>query len=107
MRLEKIENNHYILHGKIKEMSDYEDLKVILEHLRKDKPQENIQEVIFKIPNAKDINSHIIGHWLKLARKNNFRFHLYIGNTRLYELCYQLGLNNFFEIIDDRVDTYL
>lgn len=103
MKIEKIDDNNFILHGKIKEVSDYYDIKVILEK-RKKIPN---TEIYFKIPQAKEINFHLLGYWLKLARKNGMKFHFYLSHSHLYDTFVLLGLHQFFEVIDDSVDIRL
>ncbi|WP_299545752.1 hypothetical protein [uncultured Helicobacter sp.] len=94
MRIEQIDDNVYILHGKIKEMSDYNDLKMLLEKRK----QAGIMEVSFKIPQAREINFYILGYFLKLARKDGFRFHLLIASPYLYESLHRFGLHTFLEL---------
>ncbi|MCI5969225.1 hypothetical protein [Helicobacter sp.] len=103
MRIEQIEENAYILHGKIKELSDYHDLKTLLEKRK----QAGETEVLFKIPQAKEINFFILGYLLKLARKDGFRFHLLVTSPYLYDHLYCLGLHTFFEVQNDGVEFYL
>lgn len=94
MRIEQVDENSFILHGKIKEISDYRDLKTLLEKRKK----ENAVEVHFNIPQAKEISSYILGYWLKLARKDGFKFHLYIINPYLYDNLLRFGFHTFFEL---------
>ncbi|WP_104721779.1 hypothetical protein [Helicobacter mesocricetorum] len=100
MKLQKIDENTFNLRGKLKEMSDYSELKSILEKKRK----KGEVEVIFNIPNAKEINFYILGYWLKLAQKNNFKFRIYIENSYLYNNFLKLGLHNFFEVINGNLE---
>lgn len=94
MRIEQIEENAYILHGKIKEISDYHDLKALLEKRRRT----GEIEVYFKVPQAKEINFFVLGYLLKLARKDGFKFHFLIANPYLYENLHRLGLHTFFKL---------
>ena len=94
MQVEQIEEGVYILHGRIRDISDYHELKELLEkHRQLGKPK-----ILFKIPQAREINSLILGYLLKLARKDGFRFHLLIANPYLYEHLHRLGLHVFFEL---------
>ncbi|MBX7491092.1 hypothetical protein [Helicobacter turcicus] len=94
MRIEQVEDNFYILHGKMKEMTDYYDLKVLLEKRK----QAGKVEVQFKIPQAKEINFFILGYLLKLARKDGFKFRFLIASPYLYESLHRFGLHIFFEL---------
>ena len=106
LRIEKLSENSFILHGKMKEISDYQDLKLLLEKFRKAKNQEDIV-VHFDIPQAKDINPYILGYWLKLARKDGFKIHLYIISPLLYNYLLRLGMHTFLEIKNDSMELYL
>ncbi|WP_279127700.1 hypothetical protein [Helicobacter winghamensis] len=94
MRIEQIDENAYILHGKIKEMSDYNDLKTLLEKRK----LAGAMEVSFKIPQAREINFYILGYLLKLARKDGFKFHFLITSPYLYDSLHRFGLHTFFEL---------
>ncbi|MDE5603321.1 MAG: hypothetical protein K2I71_05325 [Helicobacter sp.] len=100
MKLQKINENIFNLRGGLKDLSDYSELKSILEKKRK----KGELEVIFNIPNAKEINFYILGYWLKLAKKNNFKFRIYIENSYLYNSFLNLGLHNFFEVINGSME---
>lgn len=100
MKLQKINENTFNLRGKLKDMSDYSELKSLLEKKRK----RGELEVVFNIPNAKEINLYILGYWLKLAKKNNFKFHIYIENSYLYNNFLKLGLHKFFEVINGNME---
>lgn len=106
LRIEKLSENSFILHGKMKEISDYQDLKLLLEKFRKAKNQEDIV-VHFDIPQARDINPYILGYWLKLARKDGFKIHLYIISPLLYNNLLRLGMHTFLEIKNDSMELYL
>lgn len=93
----------FILRGKIKQTSDYYDIKTLLE---KYKGKDNV-EITFTIPNAKEITYYILGYWLKLVRKNQFKFHIHIGNPYLYESFLRLGLHRFFKVYNDSLEYYL
>ncbi|WP_297811934.1 hypothetical protein [uncultured Helicobacter sp.] len=103
MKIIKIDDNTFILRGKIKEISDYHDIKALLEK-RKNEP--NV-EVRFEIPQAREVNYYILGYWLKLARKNGFKFHFSIANSRLYDTFIRLGLHQFFEVVYDDMEQHL
>lgn len=103
MRIEKIQENIYSLHGKMKDISDYQDIKLLLEKMRK----AQINEVFFGIPQAKEISLYILGYWLKLATEDGFKFHFYISNTPLYERFLYLGLHEFFEVVNGEMEQYL
>lgn len=103
MRLEKVSEVEFILHGKIKEISDYKDIKLIFEKLRKN----NQKEVILRIPKAREISPYILGYWLKLVRHDDFKLTFYLEEVYLVESFESLGLNHFFEVIDDGMDKYL
>ena len=75
LRIEKIQEDIYILRGKLKDISDYQDIKLLLEKIRK----AQINEISFGIPHAKDISLYILGYWLKLAKDDGFKFHFYIS----------------------------
>ena len=106
LRIEKLSENSFILHGKMKEISDYQDLKLLLEKFRKAKNSEGIV-VHFDIPQARDINPYILGYWLKLARKDGFKIHLYIISPLLYNSLLRLGMHTFLEIKNDSMELYL
>lgn len=106
LRIEKLSENSFILHGKMKEISDYQDLKLLLEKFRKAKNSEGIV-VHFDIPQARDINPYILGYWLKLARKDGFKIHLYIISPLLYNNLLRLGMHTFLEIKNDSMERYL
>ena len=106
LRIEKLNENSFILHGKMKEISDYQDLKLLLEKFRKAKNSEGIV-VHFDIPQARDINPYILGYWLKLARKDGFKIHLYIISPLLYNNLLRLGMHTFLEIKNDSMELYL
>ena len=106
LRIEKSSENSFILHGKMKEISDYQDLKLLLEKFRKAKNSEGIV-VHFDIPQARDINPYILGYWLKLARKDGFKIHLYIISPLLYSNLLRLGMHTFLEIKNDSMELYL
>lgn len=103
MKIKKVKDDVYVLRGKIKEISDYHDMKFLLEK-RKNEP--NV-ELHFEIPQAKEINFYILGYWLKLARKNGFKFHFYIASPYLYDTFVRLGLHQFFEVVNDSMELYL
>lgn len=103
MKIKKIDDNTFILRGKIKEISDYHDIKMLLEK-RKNEP--NV-EIRFEIPQAREVNFYILGYCLKLARKNGFKFHFYIANPYLYDTFVRLGLHQFFEVVNDSMELYL
>ena len=106
LRIEKLSENSFILHGKMKEISDYQDLKLLLEKFRKAKNSEGIV-VHFDIPQARDINPYILGYWLKLARKDGFKIQLYIISPLLYNNLLRLGMHTFLEIKNDSMELYL
>ena len=106
LRIEKLSENSFILHGKMKEISDYQDLKLLLEKFRKAKNSEGIV-VHFDIPQARDINPYILGYWLKLARKDGLKIHLYIISPLLYNNLLRLGMHTFLEIKNDSMELYL
>ena len=87
----------------MKDISDYQDIKLLLEKKRKTQ----INEVFFSIPQAKEISPYILGYWLKLAIENEFQLHFYISNTSLYERFLHLGLHEFFEVINGEMEQYL
>ncbi|CAM3473420.1 hypothetical protein [Helicobacter sp. UBA3407] len=103
MKIKKVKDNVYILRGKIKEISDYHDIKMLLE---KHKNEPNM-EFHFEIPQAKEVNFYILGYCLKLARKNGFKFHFYIASPYLYDTFVRLGLHQFFEVVNDSMELYL
>ncbi|MDA3967943.1 MULTISPECIES: hypothetical protein [Helicobacter] len=103
MRIEKIQDNAFMLRGKIKEISDYHDIKALIEKMRKN----GINEVYFGIPQAKEISFYILGYWLKLARKNDFKLHLFIESPLLYSNIVKLGFSEFLEVIDGRLEEYI
>lgn len=103
MRIDKIQDNAYILRGKIKEISDYHDMKALIEKIRK----LGINEIYLGIPQAKDINFYILGYWLKLARKDNFKIHLFIESQILYSNVIKLGFEDFLEVIDGSLEEYI
>ncbi len=103
MRIEKTDENSFILHGKIKEFTDYLDVKSILEKRKR----ESHVEISFTIPQARDINRYLLGYWLKLARKDGFKFHFHISSPHLYDTFVRLGLHKFFEVYNDSVEFYL
>ncbi|CAM2923814.1 hypothetical protein [Helicobacter burdigaliensis] len=94
MRLETLDENSYILHGKLKELEDYFELKrLLLKH--KEKQQ---KEINFYIPTAREINFYILGLFLKLARYDGFSFSFSLGSLNLYESFLRLGLHSFFKV---------
>lgn len=100
LRIEKIQEDIYILRGKLKDISDYQDIKLLLEKIRK----AQINEISFGIPHAKDISLYILGYWLKLAKDDGFKFHFYISDDLLYERFLYLGLHEFFEVINGEME---
>lgn len=106
LRIEKLSENSFVLHGKMKEISDYQDLKILLEKFRKANNAEGVV-VHFDIPQARDINPYILGYWLKLARKDGFKIHLYIISAFLYNNLLRLGMHTFLEIKNDSMELYL
>ncbi|MDD6054977.1 MAG: hypothetical protein SOW25_01480 [Helicobacter sp.] len=107
MRIEKLDENNYILHGKMKEISDYDDIKTLLEKFKPNSSEQNPAQITFTIPRSKDISYYILGYLLKLARKNHFKFELHIGNPYLYESLLRLGLHQFFKVYNDSMEYYL
>lgn len=103
MRIEKIKDNAFILRGKIKEISDYHDLKTLIEKIRKN----GIDEVYFGIPQAKEISFHVLGYWLKLTRKNGYKLHLFIESPLLYNNIIKLGFKEFLEVINGKLEEYI
>ena len=87
----------------MKDISDYYDIKLLLEKMRR----EQNMEVFFDIPQAKEITFYILGYWLKLARKDNFKFHIYIANPYLYNNFLNMGLNEFFKVTNGEMEQYL
>lgn len=100
MRIEEIQENIYVLHGKLKDISDYQDMKLLLEKIRKTQ----INEISFSIPQAKDVSLYILGYWLKLAKEDGFKFHFYLSDDLLYERFLYLGLHEFFEVINGKME---
>ncbi|MDE5592234.1 MAG: hypothetical protein K2I63_04710 [Helicobacter sp.] len=96
MKLQKINENTFVLHGKLKDFSTYKEIKTLLQKIKNN----GIGEVTFGIPLAKSINEHLLGYWLKLARKDSFKIHLYVQNTSLHHQLLNLGLHEFFKITD-------
>ena len=103
MRIEKISEIEFILHGKIKEISDYRDIKLIFEKLRANEKK----DITLRIPKAKEISPYILGYWLKLAREDGFHFTIHLEDSYLIENFESLGLNHFFEVVNDSMDKYL
>ncbi|TLD80657.1 hypothetical protein LS70_008790 [Helicobacter sp. MIT 11-5569] len=103
MKIKQIDENSFTLQGKIKEISDYHDLKSLLEKRRK----AGQVEVHFNIPQAREIHFFILGYWLKLACKDGFKIHLYVTSPYLYDNLLRFGLHIFFEVKNDDMAQYL
>lgn len=103
MKLEETEEGALILSGRMSEHEDYIDLRTTIEKRR----SAGEQGIEIYIPQSEDISPYIIGYWLKIARKNDFKLKIHISSYKLFESLRKIGINNFIEFVDDGVERFI
>lgn len=103
MKLEETEEGALILSGRLNEHEDYVDLRTIIEKRR----AAGDQEIEIYIPQSEEISLYIVGYWLKIARKNDFKLKIHISSYKLFESLRKIGMNHFIEFVDDGVERFI
>lgn len=85
--------NSVTIFGNIKSISDFQEIKNILDSITKIH-----KNILINIPESLSITSSVIGYFNKLVLKDNIDLHMKISNQKLIELISDLNLASVFKI---------
>ncbi len=83
--------NTITINGTIKSISDFQDIKDVLDSL-----SQVHSRIAIKIPESISITSAVIGYFTKLKLKNNIAITMHVGDERLFRLLNELNLTQLF-----------
>jgi hypothetical protein len=85
-------SNIVTIHGSIKAVSDYQDIKNTME-----KVASEYKSIVLNIVDSISITSSVIGYLNKLVLKDNIDLKMNIGSEQLMELIEDLNLKSMFK----------
>ena len=84
-------SNHVTINGNIKSISDFQQIKQVLDGL-----VTTNKTILINIVDSLSMTSSVIGYLNKLVLKDNINLQMKVGNAQLLELFNELNLTSTF-----------